>query len=89
MLHSSSTTLMMACEIIYDVVRNGKIGVAQFDIIHVKRQKALQYPLSQVLQMRWPVLLDVVANRHPDTPYKYVSIIFNSHCSAFRLQHLT
>ena len=46
MLHSSSTTLMMACEIINDVVRNGKIGVAQFDTNSCKKTKSITIPFK-------------------------------------------
>ena len=38
----------------------GKIGLVLFGIIHVMLLKILQYFLSQILQMRRPVIPDVV-----------------------------
>ena len=40
-------------------MRNGKIELVRLGINHVVLPKILQYPLSQILQMRWPVILDV------------------------------
>ena len=46
------------------VQKKGKIGQTYLGIIHVTVVKALQYFLSQILQMRWPVILDVVMWRY-------------------------
>ena len=45
------------------------------DIIHVIVLKILQILLSQILQMIWPLILDVVVCRHPILSYKIVSFI--------------
>ena len=50
--------------------KKGKIWKATLDIIHVIQLKTLQYLLSQILQIRWPVILDVVVCRHTNLIHK-------------------
>ena len=58
--------------------KEGKIVMAVLGIIHVIVLKTLQYLLSQTLQTRWPIILDLIVCRLPDLPYKFISIIYTS-----------
>ena len=54
-----------------------------FDAIDVILLKTIQYIASQLLQMRWPVILAVVVCRHGNQLYKLLSIIFRRPYNAF------
>ena len=62
---------------------DGKIVQALLGVINATLLKAIQYVLSQILQVRWPVILDTVVCRHADLPYNIVGIVFRNQCSAF------
>ena len=63
--------------------RKGKIGQAILGIIDVILLITSQYPLSQIFQMKWPVVRDVVAYRHTDLPCKFESFVSSSPHNAF------
>ena len=53
------------CECEYQwVIEKGKIKHVLLGIIHVVLLKTLQHILSKNVQMRWPVILDIVVPRH-------------------------
>ena len=56
----------------------GKIEQSMIFINQVILLETLQYILSEILQTRWPVILDVVVCRHATVPDKIVSIVGNS-----------
>ena len=62
------------------IVGKGKIGQNTPDTIDIILQKILQYLLSQILQTRLPVIVEVC--RHAKLPYKIQSIVFSSSNSA-------
>ena len=64
-------------------MKQGKIAQFTRDTIHVILLKTIQYIVSQILQMQWPVILYVVVCRHANQPYKLVSIVFSIPYSDF------
>ena len=60
----------------------GKIEQSRLGTIHLILLKSLQYVLSQILQMRCPVIHDVVVQTR-NLVYKIVSIVFSSLYRAF------
>ena len=56
----------------------GKIGQAKLRTISVVLVETLQYLLSQILQMRLPVILSIVVYRRTSLPHKMVNIVFST-----------
>ena len=64
-------------------IRIGKIVHAVLGKTSCITTEKLQYPLSQILQARWPVIIDAIVCRHANPPYKIVSIVLCSPYSAY------
>ena len=60
-------------------LKKGKIGQTMFCIIHVILLESLQYLLSQILQTKLPVILDIIVVRHANLRTLIVSILVIVH----------